>query len=694
MKNFRVNNQGFTLVELIVVIAIMGVILILALPQVSKIQRANKDKKYEAYHRAIENGTKLYIDSRAKDLFGNNSSGCVVVKYSELKQQNLVKDFGEKDITCNNDNETYVEVRKINDNYDYATSLVCKKGSEIAKEIKDKPLDSCENSPDTVGPKVIITPLEHDWVQSKNLKIKIKIQDDYTLNKNIGILYYWTNSSGAKVSKEYTYNFKNKKGVKSVLYQIPTKNIPTNSGEYKLVVKPWYSSTTSGIQDALGNQSIGSKEAGIYKIDNTKPTCASATGAKSNWTKDDFTIYQYCSDNESGCKENPYSKKFTSTTVTYTFDIADKAGNTNTCEVDVYLDKTAPTKPSGGAIGSVSGSDKNASIKTEVSGSTDKHSGFSHYLYLVTNSSQEPSNTDSRFTTSMNYIRSCGTSYYAWAVAVDKAGNRSSVVSLGNTKDEEDKFSEWSSCSKNCGVGSQSRTNTCELVTSDLVRECNNGDCCSSVRYENGTTCSKSCGGGTYNQLAYSKYNGERCPSADKSSGGGACNTVSCCSSVRYENGSTCSKSCGGGTYNQLAYSKYTGERCPSSDKSSGGSSCNTHACPSSCSMSSPKSCPVQYTCRSTAPDVFKSGHTNIRNEPSYNSSQAITIWSNTKLYVLQTSGNFSLIYVDEAFNFSTQNQYWNGVNNNRRMGWIKSSCMLPHPVDSTNFCPRKECKG
>ena len=124
-------------------------------------------------------------------------------------------------------------------------------------------------------------------------------------------------------------------------------------------------------------------------------------------------------------------------------------------------------------------------------------------------------------------IRSYEVTYYAWAVAVDKVGNRSSVVSLGSTKDEEDKFSEWRSCSKLCGTGSQSRTNICELVTNDLIQSCNTMYCCSSVRYENGTACSKSCGGGTYNQLAYSKYTGERCPGSDKSSGGSSCNTHS-----------------------------------------------------------------------------------------------------------------------------------------------------------------------
>ena len=343
--NFKNNRLGFTLIELIVVIAIMGVILILALPQVSKLKSANKDKKYDAYYSSIENGAKLYIDSQAKDLFGSNSSGCVTVKYSDLKKQNLVKDFASSDVFCDKDDETYVEVRKANDNFLYSTSLVChnRDNGKVVYKKREVPTESCTNEPDKAGPTVTITPSSYGWGQTKKLKIDIKVSDEYTLNKNVGILYYWTNSSGIKVSKDYTYNYKNKKGVKSVTYQIPTKNIPTDSGEYNLVVRQWISSSTSGIQDILGNQTVGDTTAGLYKIDNVKPTCGNSVGDKTTWSKDGFTINQYCNDDASGCTANPYSKAFTSSTKTYTFTIKDRADNTNTCKVNVYLDVDKPT---------------------------------------------------------------------------------------------------------------------------------------------------------------------------------------------------------------------------------------------------------------------------------------------------------------------------------------------------------------
>ena len=135
-KNYT-NNQAFTLIELIVVIAIMGVILILALPQVSKLQMANTNKKYDAYYSSIESAAKLYMDSHAKDLFGSNSSGCVTVYYSDLKKQNLIKDFGSSEVTCSSDEESYVEVRKANDNFLYSTSLVCRDGLKERGKSRD-----------------------------------------------------------------------------------------------------------------------------------------------------------------------------------------------------------------------------------------------------------------------------------------------------------------------------------------------------------------------------------------------------------------------------------------------------------------------------------------------------------------------------------------------------------------------------
>ena len=347
MKNKIVkNNKAFTLIELIVVIAIIGIILILALPQVGKIQEANKNRKYEVYEMSIERGAKLYVDSRARDLFGNNNSGCVTIKYSELKASNVIKDFGMDDVTCSNDSETYVEVRKINNDYRYDVAIICRQGGETGRIVHKKTIDdsfTCSINPDVEPPTVEVSPSSNsDWINPEELSVKIKISDESGLNKNIGIKYYWVNSSGDKVSKDFTYNYNNKKGVTKVSYKIPENNMKGVSGEVYLVVGPYRSTNTNGIQDVLGNEKAIEQKEGPYKLDGTKPSCGTATGAKDTWTNQNFTISQQCIDNESGCVKDTYEKTFTSSTTTYTFTIKDKAGNTNECKVDVYLDKDKP----------------------------------------------------------------------------------------------------------------------------------------------------------------------------------------------------------------------------------------------------------------------------------------------------------------------------------------------------------------
>ena len=50
---------------------------------------------------------------------------------------------------------------------------------------------------------------------------------------------------------------------------------------------------------------------------------------------------------------------------------------------------------------------------------------------------------------------------------------------LGAAIDKENSYSEWSTCSKTCGGGTQTRTNSCALVTTGFSQSCNTQSCCS-----------------------------------------------------------------------------------------------------------------------------------------------------------------------------------------------------------------------
>ena len=408
------NKKGFTLVELIVVIAIMGVILILALPQVGRIRANNRDAKFDAYAQAIERGAKLYVDNYSRDLFGYSDSGCVEVKYSWLKNKNLVKDFSDKDIDCDNDSETYVQIRKVNDSYRYATAIVCKRGEEVVykKEINSE--FTCDTSKDISGPVFTVTPPSSDWIQTKNLHITVKVSDPSGLNNNIGISYYWTNLSGTQVGTKYYHNYKNKKDVQSVKYTIPTSHVP-DTGQYKLVIEPWDGEGTVGVQDSLGNYKLLSDTYGTYKIDNVPPKCVTVGGGD-QWFHEAVTLYGNCTDEHSGCVKKQISKVFDAEIMDEYVTpgtVEDHAENKTECPKNrVRIDKP-PVKPT---INNPSGGKWTNKDFTITMKTVTASSRIGHWEYKYDNGSWQTYSNSASNTHSMKissdksgtlYVRAC-----------------------------------------------------------------------------------------------------------------------------------------------------------------------------------------------------------------------------------------------------------------------------------------------
>ncbi len=127
------NNKGFTLIEVLVSITIMGIITAIALPEVQQLQSRNREKKFVTYEDSLKSSARLYVDSNAVDLFGYREAGCAIINYRELKAKALVKDYATNGITCAS-NDTFVVVNKSNGKYTYDVHIKCTKDGKLEYE--------------------------------------------------------------------------------------------------------------------------------------------------------------------------------------------------------------------------------------------------------------------------------------------------------------------------------------------------------------------------------------------------------------------------------------------------------------------------------------------------------------------------------------------------------------------------------
>ena len=605
-------NKGFTLVELLVVVVILGIITLMAIPQISNLIDSNNDAKYETYTETVKTGGKLYTDAYSIDMFGNNTSGCYDISYDDLSNKDLVQDININNVTCSGGTQkkTFVRVYKSGNHYKYKVSILCTNKNDestieysslISEDLESDTVFCDGKTVDADGPTISLDQNGSDWTTGEGMKVRVTISDDYGLLENIKVRYVWTTTPTSISDSQWkTKNFSNARYDTSVSFEL---NVPQNkNADYYLVVDPVM------VRDANGNYQTSRFISNVFKFDNTAPSCTIAatttpTGLDSwyvveptiklTYTDERGEVVAYGMDktNKDNDKLDWNSKKTRTqsdtTGVTWYGYIKDGAGNIAKCNTStIKVDTVAPTIPTSGKL-SISGTSSNATL-AKASGSTDATSDIKEYRYFVLkDDSTKPENTAAGFTTTRSFVRECGKTYYAYAIAVDNAGNKSAVYSMGTASDAANSYSDWSSCSKECGTGTRTRTNTCAIVTEGLEEACNTDTCCtaSTIKYKDGSSCSGACGTGTKNRLAYSTYASDysiRCSEFDQSSGGSSCNTgIDCCTSstIKYQDGTSCSGACGTGTKNRLAYSTYASDysiRCSAYDKSSGGSSCNT----------------------------------------------------------------------------------------------------------------------
>ena len=152
------NKKGFTLIELVVAIAVMGVVMVIALPTINTYTGDNDKKKFVAYEKTLKSAAKLYTDAYDEDLFGYKNTGCQIVTYDDLKGKKLIEDIQIKNVTCEPANTLVYVYKDKNSNHAYYSAIKCRdtKKNVVVYSNSERAAGNCKIE-DGNGPTVQLT---------------------------------------------------------------------------------------------------------------------------------------------------------------------------------------------------------------------------------------------------------------------------------------------------------------------------------------------------------------------------------------------------------------------------------------------------------------------------------------------------------------------------------------------------------
>lgn len=122
MKRKKLNNRGFTLVELLVVIVILIAIVSLAIPSITSSMERSKDKINAGKLEVLGSAGELYLSSKKRSKLDDYYEDRCCVKLSTLKDNDYVSDDDLKDA----DNNSLIpngteQICKVSDGYKIET---------------------------------------------------------------------------------------------------------------------------------------------------------------------------------------------------------------------------------------------------------------------------------------------------------------------------------------------------------------------------------------------------------------------------------------------------------------------------------------------------------------------------------------------------------------------------------------------
>lgn len=129
----KYNKRGFTLIEMIGVIVLIGLIMIAVLPTMSRLITRNSNQGYESYYSLVEEAAKVYAGNLTDKLGSTKNIGCAQIKLSDLIDGDYIQSYSEDGNVCST-GDNGIKIRNNMGNLTVNFQLRCGKKADASDD--------------------------------------------------------------------------------------------------------------------------------------------------------------------------------------------------------------------------------------------------------------------------------------------------------------------------------------------------------------------------------------------------------------------------------------------------------------------------------------------------------------------------------------------------------------------------------
>ena len=117
------SSYGFTLVELLTVVVLLGIVMMIAIPSLRNLTYNNSVQQYNYHEKFVEEAAKLYVKNYKSELEKDKTSTCFNIPYKALLKEDLIE---EEEISCEGN---IILERRSREGYNHSYYLTCRDSS-------------------------------------------------------------------------------------------------------------------------------------------------------------------------------------------------------------------------------------------------------------------------------------------------------------------------------------------------------------------------------------------------------------------------------------------------------------------------------------------------------------------------------------------------------------------------------------